>query len=152
MCASIVQHVWILIAGLLLWLKDESVHDTVVYSASAACVDSYCRVTSLVKRWKCSWHTGLQCFCSMCGFLFAGLLLWLEDESVHDTVVYSASAPCFLLFPDNSNSDSIIILIQTLLTYWLPASELFCINRLYWQPSLSHHSPPSRTVANCSLH
>jgi hypothetical protein len=46
----LLQHVWILIAGLLLWLKDESVHDTVVYRASAACVDSYCKVTSLVKR------------------------------------------------------------------------------------------------------
>jgi len=46
----LLRHVWILIAGLLPWLKDESVHDTVVYSASAACVDSYCRVTSLVER------------------------------------------------------------------------------------------------------
>ena len=45
------------------------------------------------------------------------LLLWLKDESVHDIVVYNASAPCFLLFTDNSDPDSIIILIQTLLTY-----------------------------------
>jgi len=46
----LLRHVWILIAGLLLWLKDESVHDTLVYSASAACVDSYCRAATLVKR------------------------------------------------------------------------------------------------------
>jgi hypothetical protein len=51
--------------------------------------------------------------------LIAGLLLWLKDESVNDIVVYNASPPRFLLFPDNSDSDSIIILVYTLFNIFI---------------------------------
>ena len=66
----------------------------------------------------CISHKCVLALCSVRGFLLQGYFFGYKMEVLMAQWSTVLLVSCFLLFPDNSNSDSVIILIQTLLTHW----------------------------------